>query len=366
MIWEGTHIRINTPLYRQWKVQQNKKNLIRRTEKKRAEKIERAALTRPRSNINNNNKSNTNNYNNRKSFIAPPIFSFIADPNGTTAFFEEIIAFITTNTNQRQELFIDISQIKELTIDALMYLLAIVNNLNGNFKENHTFIGNYPQDFQVRKLMHNSGFEKFVQYYGDEPITRDADNIQIVSGNNVNTVLAKRICDFVIGKGNMTKVECQFLYNMIIELMANVYNHAYNDIDGILYSRWYCFVEFNSESDTVYFTFMDTGDGIPSTVRKYFFEHLDVFNIKGDDAYVLSALRGQLRSETKKKYRGKGLPKIFDTCQSEQIQNMRIITNKADVTVRGKKLTSKELSVSLRGTLFYWQINLSKFIKGGI
>lgn len=262
--------------------------------------------------------------------------------------------------NFGQELFIDISQVRMLTIDALMYLLGIINNLKRKFRPRYSFKGNFPQDPRVRDLIRNSGFNKFVRYNGIEPIARDVDSVQIVSGDKVNTRLARRICDFVLSKGNIQKSTTAFLYNMMIELMANVYAHAYNGVSSdILYSRWYCFAEYDAICNTVSFSFMDTGAGIPSTVRKHGLEHIDLLNLTGDGPYVISALKGELRSKTKEPYRGKGLPKIFGYCQRGLIRNMRIITNQGDVDIFNASVTSKELTSTLKGTLFYWQIDLS-------
>lgn len=291
-------------------------------------------------------------------FEAPKIFSFIENSDLTISYFDRLISYISKKENFGSQIFIDTSKVEVLTIDALMYLLALVNNRNRNLKTKYFFKGNFPRNPKIRKLMENSGFDRFVQYSGDKPIIKSVDNIQIVSGEKVDTNLAKKICDFILKKGNVTRVACQFIYNMMIELMANVYAHAYSEANSILYSRWYCFAEYDAVENTVNFTFMDTGDGIPSTVRKHGLEHIDFLDLKGDGPYVLSALKGELRSKTKKAYRGKGLPKVFSYCKNNQIQNMRIITNKADVTIMDSEPDSKELPTSLKGTLFYWKINL--------
>lgn len=348
---EGTHIKINSPEYRVWKVRQNKKNLLRRTRTKAIMRARRTAqiLSQEKKRI----------Y--EEPFRAPTIFSFIENPSGTIEFFENITSFLMKKENFGQVLLIDISQVQLLTIDALMYLLAVVNNLKQAYRSRYSFRGNFPHNPEIRKLVRNSGFYQFVHYQGTEPITRDTNTIQIVSGEKVSTSLAKKICDFVMEKGNVKKSAISFLYNMMIELMANVYAHAYNGMNDVLCSRWYCFVKYDMVNDTVNFSFIDTGAGIPSTVRRHGLEHLDLFNLIDDGPYVLSALRGELRSKTKEPYRGKGLPKIFSYCQSGKIKDMRIITNKCDVNILGEELYSQEIPFSLKGTLFYWQIILSNF-----
>lgn len=344
-------IRINTSEYRQWKARQNRKNLDRRTKRKCVKRTKRNSSYQKRAPIPEIDTT---------VFSAPEIFSFINNAEGTTSFFEKLTKFITTKDTYEQRLFIDLSQIEVLTIDALMYLLAIINNIKRNNDNNYSFVGNLPKNPAIKELISKSGFYEFVRYYGDDPIVHDADNIQIVSNDMVVTNLAKLISDFSSVKGGLSRRTCQFLYNMMIELMSNAHNHAYNEEDSILYPRWYCFAEHNGVENTIAFTFMDTGEGIPSTVNKRFYEQIDLLNLWGDDKYVISALKGELRTETKKCYRGKGLPKIFEPCKKGQIKNMRIISNKADVTVSGEYISSRELPVSLKGTLFYWRIDLSE------
>lgn len=320
---------------------------MRRTKRKSAARLVKAAK------INDFRKGTTK----REPFYAPEVFSFIDNPNETTRFFQRITSFITKRSNFGKDLFIDISQVKRLTIDALMYIIAVVTNLNRHFRSKYKFMGNFPQDSESRRLVRDSGFDKFVTYYGSEPINRNSDNIQIVSGDKVDPQLAKRICDFVITKGNVTRITTQFLYNMMIELMANVFAHAYSGSHTILYSRWYCFAEYDEKNNCIYFTFMDIGDGIPSTVRK---RGLEVLGFKSDWAFVLSALKGELRSKTKAPYRGKGLPQIYSYCKNNLIDKMRIISNSADVLIEKGNTESSDLSCSLKGTLFYWRLDLSK------
>lgn len=295
----------------------------------------------------------------RVEFEAPCNFSFIESPTETIKFFNDIISFITNRLNYGKNLYIDISCIENLTIDALMYLLAIVNNMNSKVRNKFSISGNVPKNPAIRKLLNESGFFSFVKYTGPDPITQNADTVQIASGHESDNGLAKHICDFVMAKSGLDRKACRFMYVMMIEMMANVYKHAYNDYN-LLYPRWYCFAKYVKEEDTVAFTFMDTGEGIPSTVRKNFAEKLDVLKLKGEHKYVVSALNGDFRTATMEEYRGKGLPKIREFCSSNKIQNMRIITNRADVSVSPNGYDSKDMAKSLRETLFYWEINLAR------
>lgn len=346
--------------YKNWLFQRNKKRLKLRTKKKawtrqrRAWEIAKYKETKETYKYNGKRR--------RFEFQAPDVFSFILNPDETNAFFAKIISFITQRENFGRSLFIDISKIEKLTIDALMYLLAIVNNLNGKFRNKYSFSGNAPNKPSVNKMFTESGFYHFVRYQGTDPITRNKDNLQIVSGEKSETPIAKKMSDFVCNKAGVTRLESNFIYIMMIELMSNTFKHAYASGQSVLFPRWYSFAEYDGEH-TISFTFMDTGEGIPATVRKNFAEKLDILKIKGDSRYVISALDGDFRTATGQTFRGKGLPKIRRFCKENKIQNLRIITNSAEVSVHEKNYSSGTINNPLRGTLYYWQVDISR-LKG--
>lgn len=338
----------------------NEKELKRRTQKKNRIKAARAREIKYNQEL--KESSTFNKVTKQIEFKAPLVFSFIKNPNETSAFFENLISFITTKRNYGKNLFIDISNITELTIDALMYLLAIINNLNENFNNKYSFSGNFPKDPKIRDRFHESGFYRFVKYRGKDPLVRNKDNVQIVSGENSDVYLAKRIASFVSSKAKVPQNYCRFIYCLLVELMSNTHKHAYNNTNRVLYPRWYCYAEYDKR-ECISFTFMDTGEGIPSTVKKNFSEKLDILKIKEENRYVISALDGEFRTATKKPYRGKGLPRIREFCSSEKIKDMQIITNKANVIVNKQSYVGKDMAIPLTGTLYYWKIDLRK-LKG--
>ena len=291
-------------------------------------------------------------------FSAPLTFSFIKSASETAEFFDKLLKFVVNKRNFGRSIYIDISKITDLTIDALMYLLAIINNLNNMYLGKYSFGGNSPNDATVKKKFNDSGFFRYVKRKGTAPLQQQKDNIQIVTGTESNTQVAKDMCQYVCKVANIDKKFCRFLYVMMIELMSNTHKHAYDAYDNVLESHWYCFAEYDS-ADTIAFTFMDTGEGIPATVQKNFPEKIDFLKMKSDDKYVVSALDGDFRTATKESFRGKGLPKLRSFCSNGKIHNMRIITNKANVTVKQDGFASSIISPALKGTLYYWEIKLS-------
>lgn len=346
---------INTKCYayRMWVKKRNTKNLYKRTKRKRNKKRNKLKVLEEKSlnSFSKNYDDKTNSF----TFPVPLDFSFLSNPTETIDFFNSMIRIITRKWRAPLKIYIDISNVHNLSIDALMYLLAIVNNVRNKFRSKVSIYGNCPSNPNINKLFEESGFYNFVNSTSIVPIVKDSNTIQIVSGKKSDTEIAKQISDFVSNKIGLSRTGCSFIYIMMIELMSNTHKHAYNE-STLLYNRWYCFCRYDQIASKVSFTFMDTGVGIPTTVRKNFAEKLDFFNIIGEHRYVTSALDGKFRTSTNLLYRGKGLPRIREYCSTGKICNLRIITNRADVIVNGEKYNARELNSSLCGTLYYWEI----------
>lgn len=343
--------------YREWKAYQNKKNLKIRTKKRAAKRAYRTSVIQHYIELKHEPDYNADKR--RFEFAAPYEFSFIRNPKGTIGFFEDIISFIKKKHYLEKNIFIDISNVVYLTSDALMYLLAIVNNLNAKLHKGCRISGNSPENLAIRRMFAESGFYQFVRSQ-KIPLIRNTDRIQIVSGERTEPSVAKQLVDFVCSKAAVQRKETQFLYDMIIELMSNAHKHAYNEEEDVLYPRWYCFADYISSEDAITFAFMDTGAGIPATVRKNFMEKIDILKIRGDSKYIISALKGDFRSETNHQYRGKGLPRIYSYYRQKKIEDLRIIANCADVSACESSFNEMPLSSPLRGTLFHWKINLAR------
>lgn len=315
----------------------------------RARKIQRkqkkyvySSFRRADVNINGNNEKHT----------APNIFSFIKNPNETIEFFSYVLRSIKLSRHSKKSIFINIRDIKDVTIDAIMYLLTIINNLRMSYKYRIDFSGNMPEDAKLRKLITDSGFYDYVKKENDDPININENNFQIVASDFCDVELIKRIVDFVDRK-NASKKKIDSLYSMLVELTSNTQEHAYmkNDKNGLFEYRWYCYANC-VDDDYIAFSFVDNGKGIPATVKKYL---SDVMG--NDNKYLISALDGSCkRTRTGKSNRGLGLPKIRSLRKGDYIQNLHIITNKADVIVNIDSYSENIINYGFNGTLFYWEI----------
>lgn len=236
-----------------------------------------------------------------------------------------------------------------------MYLIATVFNIARD-RGNVYLSGNLPEDLALRTLMVNSGFDHFVSLRGQtiSPPKHESDTIKITSGRSVNTEKAQQIIKYLIAKTGKNKNCFSFLYNMLIELMSNANEHAYpSSIESPL-SAWYSYVKFEPHSAN--FIFLDTGCGIPSTVRKKFSEKINPF--LSESSILCSALDGEFRTQTKLSYRGKGLPGIMERQVNGQIQNLLIISGRAKISNAGKDRNAEDTRARLTGTLYFWTIAL--------
>ena len=115
--------------------------MLRQAKRKRAKRHTRSVQVKY-----NKEMKKTANYNTEEkyyTFHVPLKFGIINNPEETVRFFNEIISFISDKRDSGKRLFIDISKVSELTIDALMYLLAISNNIFTAFNNRCTFPGTW-------------------------------------------------------------------------------------------------------------------------------------------------------------------------------------------------------------------------------
>ena len=341
----------NNPRYKSWLKRRNlakEKHRLKRKHKKF-------------SYADNNSNGNSNPSGSRKSssgktqkFNAPSNFSLINNTEEVASYFEQVLKYTNQKNRITKNVFFDLGNITEVTADAIIYLLAVIGDLQTIGLAHKYFSGNLPTDPHAKTVFAQSGFLKYVRSDFQNPETFDK-NIQILSDNKYNQNVTKRVCDFVCDHFNCTRTDTKLLYVLINEMMLNSYQHAYTD-KRKQKNSWYLFVQ--SEGQKIKFTFLDSGLGIPNTVKK---KLTDLFYVKSDADIVFSALDGEFRTQTKQKFRGKGLPKIKDCLKSHSFENMQIITNAAYCRIQydhDRYITQKkDLNVPVLGTIFCWELN---------
>jgi len=286
---------------------------------------------------------------------APSTFSLIDNIDETLNFFQSI--YTVSNKFPHKRIQFDFSGIKNLTTDAILYLLSRMDYLHLQRYFHGGFSGNEPVDKESFQLFQASGFYKYVRTLRADKIQNNPNIYTIESGKLVMASKAKEVKDFIkhcLGKEESSNTK--EIYTSIIECMANTRHHAYGAENR--YSKWWFMASF--DKDRVHFTFLDNGFGIPTTINKKFKEKVrDILGkllpLEDTDAkLILSALKGDFRTKTKEGYRGKGLPRIYDTVKNKKIENLVIVSRKGFVNVSaGTQITLKE---NFYGTLLSWDI----------
>jgi len=285
----------------------------------------------------------------------PENFSIFSNPEETLSFFSSI----ETRIGFGDPIYFDMKNIENLSIDTIMYFLALIKRMKSS-RVAYGFKGSVPSNRNCRDLLESSGFFKYVDSGRMmKDLSYESDVVRISNGQYADPSTAKNICDFTMSKLNRKRENIRSLYDMIIELMSNTKQHAYNRKYTI--QDWYIFVSFISEKKAVRLIFLDTGEGIPTTVKRTGFDYIkaivsnvSLMSIKTKDSvYIQSALKGELRSRTGELHRGKGLPKIYSFHNSGYINHLTIISNYGYFAEE----RNDDMGEKLKGTIFYWELS---------
>lgn len=291
---------------------------------------------------------------------APHELGLIGDYRDQTLTFYKEVLHVILSCTVREHVYFNFENITKITNDAIMYIIALINNVQRVKAYQIEIAGNMPKDTDAREVIEKSGFYRYVSSPGHRMEYRETGNIQITGGREADGVLAGQMCDFVHRVCNKNINDTKRLFPMIMELMTNTRQHAYSP-KSVMDNKWYIFAE--SFPDGVHFVFLDTGDGIPGTIQKKILERIiDKIPLANDtlaDAkYISSALRGEFRTETKKEYRGKGLPEVYNDSCKGTISELAIISGLGMCRVgHDCKIEEIPLKSEFVGTMFSWKFN---------
>ncbi len=300
--------------------------------------------------------------------LVPKVFSFVKNPEGTMKFIEQFKKIVDESEN-RTHIHVNSRSVKVVTVDALIYLLAAIDN-SKEFKQ-HLYSGSFPKNKKSRRIYTDSGFTKYVQTYAaqNNQIPQSTHKMKIKRGMKNDSVVIKDICDFVRESLGFKSIRSTSgLYTMLVELLSNSVLHAYES-ESFLKGKWYIYAEHIK--DYVRLVFADTGRGIPETVRKSFSEKVTsiasrIFPIKNnlyDGHLIKSALQGEFRTSTKERHRGNGLDTVRRIATSDRIRGFEVISGhgKCSIIENISVSSTKEIHVEgyaheMYGTLYVFEV----------
>ena len=336
---------------RKWK----KKQWLFRRQKKIMRKLSR----RKKNHYKNPSKCSYKKGKNKRFMLEAPKVLCIKEDNEAAMEFFSLVFETIKKCQKGESLFFDLSKIEIVSPAAIMYLIAVINNTRRIKMLNIKCSGNVPVNNIARKQFESVGFYNYVNITKRFAETKDPERIRILHGKESNVAITSSICDFVNEKCSSNNLLLtKRLYPMLVELMTNVKQHAYHKDMGTMNPNWYIYVE--NTTNYLEFVFLDTGRGIPATVRKNWAEKLiTVIGLdKSDTTYIVAALRGEFRTETKEGHRGKGLPEIYNASVNpkSRINDLVIVSggglckDNSDGTI-----DEKSIAKNFEGTLFSWK-----------
>ncbi|WP_141048344.1 hypothetical protein [Aliarcobacter cryaerophilus] len=285
------------------------------------------------------NKDNKDNFN---EVNAPKDFSIVTNLKEVKLFIEEIKSNILDN----KPVFINMDKVENVSLDAIIYTIVFFDEIREN-KLNYKINGNFPKDKKARKLIMESGFLNYI--YPHANINIKTDILTIKEGFKVDSTIATEVSKYLRSKLNIDRSKTKSIQTIIIESMANTYNHAFKKGEKKVTNKWYLSA-FYFENE-VHFVFLDNGRGIANTIKRKFITDL----FKNDAELILSAFKGEeLRTQTGEKKRGKGLPKIFEKAKDTNIIELILMANKGLINV--KNGTFEKMYIDFKGTLLSWKI----------
>lgn len=308
----------------------------------------------------NHKKYNSKRKKIKVTLITPENFSLINNTEETMKFFMNFIENVKKE-EYGKEFFIDSSNVKKVTVDAIIYLIAIMRNPNTNITMKYRYTGNFPQNEDAQRIFQTSGFTKYV-HSNAKKLPSSTENMTIMSGLKNDPEIAKECCLFVMNKLKKTRKDVMPLQGVLIELMSNVYLHAYEK-NSFMIKSWFIYAEHID--DYVRIVFVDTGQGIAKTVRKNFYEKIQniigvavkEFAIK-DEVLLESVFRGDFRTSTRERHRGNGLKSVKEKITNSIFRKFEVISGKGKCSISSSGKISSRLGYNntIYGTLFTFEI----------
>ena len=299
-------------------------------------------------------------------YTVPEKFSLIENTEETIEYFNKITQGIKRKI-PRANFVIDSLNVKDVTVDALIYLIAIMENMKLNKSMGYIYTGTFPKEKSCELVYKESGFMDYVESK-DKRSFLNKTKVRIHSGNNNTPIVIKEICDFVINEFGVEKKDILFISKILVELMSNAYYHAYPDeINEEMHSKWYLYAEHSNNNVRVIFA--DTGKGIASTVRRKPNEKIRelVTGLKDSELIYEAFQPGNfIRTETKLDHRGNGLPGIKETIDNSPINLFWILSGSGGLCIREiagqKDLTKHQFQHKIYGTIVVFEFEMGGII----
>lgn len=156
---------------------------------------------------------------------APENFSLVENTEEMLDFFKNL----ETAVKHKDNPFINISNIKNISEDAILYLLSRLNHFKHTIRR-YNVEGNYPDDPGCKKIFVDSGFPNYVNTKVEPRPAKEWFPIR--EGMKIDQELIPEILNFITRSISLETQERGRFYGAILECMQNATQHAYTTVKG--------------------------------------------------------------------------------------------------------------------------------------
>lgn len=298
-----------------------------------------------------------NRYALRRILKKRPEFRAVIAPTNLTLQYEDIFGVLTfikqikKYGNQGYFISFHLEFVEVITEGAIAMLLSVIADLE---HQGIFFRGKKPINQEARDTLERSGL--FNHMRGIVSNKNRISKNKILRTGNKDTdqkILVPEIhqaMETVWG----VRARCHGLYEGIGEMMRNSCDHAFESNENIM---WHLAISHLESENLVKFSFVDNGKGIISTYtqRDIFAKLSSFFQNKAE--LLETAFKDGIESRTGLRWRGKGLPTIFEMYSENIVTGLVVITN--NVYLDFDKNIFETMKVNFKGTYYFWKINTS-------
>jgi len=287
----------------------------------------------------------------------PEIFSFISHPELAIKALNQAEKGYT----ERKTVAYDFRETKKVCATAISVLIAFFKDRKLNRGMASDLL--WPSDTQCRDALVSYGVRRRVnntletgECFSPIPVQKVTDSIV---ANEVAKQTVQTCSTFLYGK----EVRIRELYSVLIEMMANTNNHAGSSSSP---RNWFMFIN-KHENDThkaVSFVFADLGVGIYNSLpvmQNLSTNPIPIFddqktNRRFKEIFEITQrlMRGEIKSSTGKRERGKGIPLLSKIAKEGHFSDFKLWAN--DAYVDFAKNEQYLMHEHFSGSLFYFQI----------
>lgn len=250
---------------------------------------------------------------------------------------------------------IDLSDVSSLTPDAIVALLCVIND---DIEKYHVSVSaKLPTDPAIKEVLLESGFAEHVNIPPKSRASGTPGKLGYIAekySKRVEPQTARAMIWFGTKQSSGAQIKKPGTYRALIECMMNTVQHAHNP-HVRKHEDWWVSVYCDPATSRVKFAFIDNGVGIfKSVMLRPYHRVLRGLGVHDNADLLRVILKGEVGSRTGLKYRGKGLPMIYQLAHAGVLKDLVMITNNVKARVNEDKYERMRRSFS--GTFYAWEL----------